>query len=77
MTNKAIIEIKDLTKKYIFKKDDLIIFKNINLDIIQKDIISIMGPSGCGKSTFLNIIGMLDSSYLGQYSFDDENVENL
>ena len=77
MTNNSIIKIKNLTKEYIYKKSKLLIFKNINLDIKENDIISIMGPSGCGKSTFLNIIGMLDSSYKGNYSFEDQEVTSL
>jgi len=77
MTKNRIIKLNDLTKKYVFKKNDIIIFKNINLDINEKDIISIMGPSGCGKSTFLNIIGMLDSNYLGKYYFNNKDVSNL
>ena len=77
MTNNSIIKIKNLTKEYIYKQSKLLIFKNINLDIKENDIISIMGPSGCGKSTFLNIIGMLDSSYKGNYSFEDQEVTSL
>ena len=77
MTNNSIIKIKDLTKEYIYQKSKLLIFKNINLNIKENDIISIMGPSGCGKSTFLNIIGMLDSSYKGNYFFEDQEVTNL
>ncbi|PPR44185.1 MAG: Lipoprotein-releasing system ATP-binding protein LolD [Alphaproteobacteria bacterium MarineAlpha5_Bin8] len=77
MTSNLIIEIKDLSKEYIYKKSNLLIFKNINLNIDERDIISIMGPSGCGKSTFLNIIGMLDSDYNGKYLFDNQEVNLL
>jgi len=73
MTNK-IIEIKNLNKQYFYNNNDLIILKNVNFVLNENNIISIMGPSGSGKSTFLNIIGMLDSDYTGQYNFMNKNV---
>jgi ABC-type lipoprotein export system ATPase subunit len=49
--------------------------KNIKLEIKKGDFISILGASGTGKSTLLNIIGMLDNDYKGQYIFN-ENIVN-
>ena len=77
MTNNSIIKIKNLTKEYIYKQSKLLIFKNINLDIKENDIISIMGPSGSGKSTMLNILGLLDHADGGQYLLDDEDTTSL
>jgi ABC-type lipoprotein export system ATPase subunit len=51
------------------------ILKNIKLEIKKGDFISILGASGTGKSTLLNIIGMLDNDYKGQYIFN-ENIVN-
>jgi len=36
-----------------------------------------MGPSGCGKSTFLNIIGLLDSEFEGNYDLLNQNAIKL
>ncbi len=33
------------------------ILKSINLDIIDKQFVTLLGPSGCGKTTTLRIIG--------------------
>ena len=30
--------------------------KNINLNIKEGELMSVLGPSGCGKSTLLNIL---------------------
>ncbi|MEL7430671.1 MAG: ATP-binding cassette domain-containing protein, partial [Pseudomonadota bacterium] len=30
--------------------------KNINLDIKEGELLSVLGPSGCGKTTLLNIV---------------------
>jgi len=74
---KKIIEINNLTKKYYVNKLDLTILQNINFNLHENNVVSIMGPSGSGKSTFLNIIGMLDSEYTGEYFFYSDNVCNL
>ena len=72
-----IINIEDLNKTYSLKNSKLLILKNINFKLKEGDIVSIMGPSGCGKSTFLNIVGMLDSEFVGKYHFLNKNVINL
>ena len=72
-----IINIEDLNKSYSLKNSKLLILKNINFKLKEGDIVSIMGPSGCGKSTFLNIVGMLDSEFVGKYHFLNKNVINL
>ncbi|NLN13456.1 MAG: ATP-binding cassette domain-containing protein, partial [Arcobacter skirrowii] len=38
---------------------DYPLFKNINLDIKEKESIAIIGSSGSGKSTLLNILSSL------------------
>ncbi|MHC1779889.1 MAG: ABC transporter ATP-binding protein [Bacteroidales bacterium] len=45
--------IKDLNKKF----DELILFKDFNVELEESTITCILGPSGCGKTTLLNIIG--------------------
>ena len=35
-----------------------------------------MGQSGSGKSTLMNIIGLLDNNYEGEYIFEDESMAN-
>ena len=36
-----------------------------------------MGPSGSGKSTMLSILGMLDSSWGGEYYFYDHAIHKM
>ena len=57
---KPIIELKDVWKKYEMGKDEeLIVLKEIDLQINQGDFIAITGPSGSGKSTIMHLIGDL------------------
>ena len=76
MINK-IINIENLNKFYSLKNSNLLILENINFELKEGSIVSIMGPSGCGKSTFLNIIGLLDSEFEGKYNFLNKNIINL
>jgi len=53
--------------------------KNINLDIPEKKITSIIGPSGCGKSTLLRVFNRIYSAYAGleatgEVLLDGENI---
>ena len=40
-------------------------FENLNLEIPERSIISIVGKSGSGKSTLLNMIGLLEDFEIG------------
>ena len=76
MINK-IINIKHLNKSYSLKNTNLLILENINFELQESSVVSVMGPSGCGKSTFLNIIGLLDSEFEGKYDLLNKNAINL
>ncbi len=53
------------------------VLRRINLDIREGEFITIMGPSGAGKSTLLGILGMLDSSWSGEFHFLGQEVHKL
>ena len=53
------------------------ILKGIELTINQGEFITLMGPSGVGKSTLLNIIGLLDEDFEGEYVFDGNSIKNM
>ena len=60
-----LLEIKNLSKNYYTKEGEIEAIKDINLDIEDGTIISLVGPSGCGKSTILSIISGLEKEYSG------------
>ena len=78
MENKVIIKTSALVKEYqISKEKSLRVLNNINLEIFEGEIISIVGPSGAGKSTLLHLIGTLDKPTSGEIVFDGERVSKL
>jgi len=75
----AIVRLVDADKVY-YKPDGSVLvnaLKEINLEILSGEYISIMGASGSGKSTMLNVLGCLDRLTAGQYLLDGQNVEGL
>ncbi|MGL5089029.1 MAG: ABC transporter ATP-binding protein [Cetobacterium sp.] len=74
MTNKIVLELKNICKNYSTKNETLEIVKNLDLKIEEGDFISILGQSGSGKTTLLNLIGLLDSPTSGEIYIDGENI---
>lgn len=67
---KTIISLKDIFLSY----DGEIILNHINLDINEKEFVTILGPSGCGKTTTLRIIGGFIEPESGDVFFDDKRI---
>lgn len=76
-TNKAFIELKNITKYYGDGENRFKALKGVNLTINKGDFIALMGPSGSGKSTMANILGCLDVANSGEYLFENVNVSEL
>ncbi len=65
--------------KRLFKVGDqeVAALRDINLELVAGEYVSIMGPSGSGKSTLLNLIGLLDRPTSGIYRLDGLDVTTL
>ena len=71
MKNK-ILTIKNLSKSYHDKKGEIKALEDINIDVEEKEFISIVGPSGCGKSTILSILSDLEEKSTGEIKKDKD-----
>ena len=65
-----IISVSHLSKRY----GDLMVLRDINVDIHRGEVISIIGPSGTGKSTLLRALNLLDPPTGGTILFNGENI---
>jgi len=77
MINNNFIKIRNLSKSYKVNYNKLTIINELSLDLQKNCIVSIVGPSGSGKSTFLNIIGLLDRDFLGEYELNGKDMKHL
>jgi phosphate transport system ATP-binding protein len=50
--------------------------KNINLDILDRRVTSLIGPSGCGKSTLLRVLNRIYDLYPGQRAEGQVLIDN-
>ena len=65
------VKLINLNKRF----DKVEVLKNINLDIKEGEIVSLLGPSGCGKSTTLKIIAGILEPDGGNILFDEKSVK--
>jgi len=56
---------------------ELKVLKGINLDIREKEVVSIVGASGAGKTTLLQIIGTLDRPDSGSIYYNGSDISRL
>ena len=71
------ISLKNVEKSYPLQAGRVWILRNIALDIGAGEFLSVMGPSGSGKTSLLNILGLMDSDWQGEYTFGDQAVHKL
>ncbi|MGK0466784.1 ABC transporter ATP-binding protein [Clostridium sp.] len=71
------LEVMDLTKKYITGDVEIIALNNISLRIEKGEFTAIMGASGSGKSTLMNILGCLDKMNSGKYVLNGKDISIL
>ncbi|MCL2141111.1 MAG: ABC transporter ATP-binding protein/permease [Dehalococcoidia bacterium] len=53
---------------------DRLIFNNVNAEFKRGTITVIQGKSGSGKSSLLNVLGLMQSAFNYEYTFDDTDV---
>ena len=69
------LQITNLSKRYLGVNNSSLALKNINLEIKQGEFISILGPSGAGKTTLLKCINGLEKIDSGRIFLDKEKYD--
>ena len=67
------LTLKNIKKSY----DGTVILKDVNLDIQEGEIVSILGSSGSGKTTLLNVILGITDCDCGQILFDGKDITKV
>jgi ABC-type lipoprotein export system ATPase subunit len=71
------IRTEDLTKVYRSGDSDLVVFRNLNLEVARGESLALVGESGAGKSTLLHLIGGLDRPTSGKIFIEGREVSGL
>ena len=74
---KKMIDLSIKEKIYKSKQSQLSILNNFSLEVVAGEKIAIVGESGAGKSSLLNIIGLLDRNYVGEYTLFGSPTDQL
>jgi len=72
MEKKKLIEFRNIVKSF----DGQVVLKGVNLDIYEKEFVTLLGPSGCGKTTLLRILGGFLEQDEGNVIFDGEDISS-
>lgn len=67
------LKLEHVSKKY----DGVTILDNINLEIQDGEIVSILGPSGCGKTTLLNLILGITEVDTGKIIYQEQDITDV
>ncbi|QMT98738.1 ABC transporter ATP-binding protein [Mycoplasma tullyi] len=70
--SKTILNIENVNVSYNKK----VVLKDVNAQINEGELVSILGPSGCGKTTLLNTIAGFIKPKEGSIKFSDFNDRN-
>lgn len=71
------VEGKHIIKDFSIGETTTNVLKDISLQVMQGEFVSIMGPSGSGKSTLLYILGGLDVPTRGQVLLNGMDISNF
>ena len=73
MKDTVLIHLQGICKSF----DGETVLDNIDLNIHDKEFITLLGPSGCGKTTTLRIIGGFETPDSGEVFFDGKKINDL
>jgi putative ABC transport system ATP-binding protein len=71
------IKLQNISKSYFLGEEEVKAVCNVDLEIKEKEYISILGSSGSGKSTLMYLIGLLETPTSGKILLNNKDVSRL
>lgn len=69
------ISITSVTKRFQSGDSFVTALDDVDLDVQEKEIVTLVGASGCGKSTLLNLIAGFETPTVGQVLVDGRSIK--
>lgn len=73
----AVLEVKELTKKYGEGESEVIALDHVSFSVERGEFVAIIGASGSGKSTLMNMIGGIDHPTSGSVIIDGNEIQAM
>ena len=73
----AVLEVKELTKKYGEGESEVIALDQVSFSVERGEFVAIIGASGSGKSTLMNMIGGIDHPTSGSIIIDGNEIQSM
>lgn len=73
----AVLEVKELTKKYGEGESEVIALDHVSFSVERGEFVAIIGASGSGKSTLMNMIGGIDHPTSGSIIIDGNEIQAM
>lgn len=77
MEKVAILEVKDLVKKYGKEETTVAALDGVTFTMEKGEFVAIVGASGSGKSTLMHLIGGVDRPTSGTVTVDGNEIYQL
>ena len=72
-----LVRLEKLAKVYRSGETELVIFRDLMLDVIPGEQVAVIGESGAGKSTLLHLISGLDKPSAGSIYYRERDITGL
>jgi putative ABC transport system ATP-binding protein len=77
MNNNSVLTARGIGKTVKSGVSDLVILRDIDLDVTRGEAVAVVGASGSGKSTLLAILAGLDTPSAGEVALDGAKLTDL
>jgi NitT/TauT family transport system ATP-binding protein len=70
----VVLKVDKLGRSFNSPRGKLTALQDIDLEVRQREFVSVIGPSGCGKSTLIRILAGLDRPSTGRTLIEDKAI---
>jgi len=77
MSSETLYKLTNVGKQVVGPTEDLVILKDVNLEVPEGESLAVLGASGSGKTTLLHLLGTLDVVSWGEIFFRGKDIKAL